>query len=579
MKIILVAFFLLLSTFCAAQSGKVNNQLNLLKTLTLNVKKKRISDILQLISKAGEFYFSYNGILFRQDSLMDMDIKGVQVREVLDRLFSGKVDYKEDAGYIILRPAENRLTIQASLIENTENEYVISGFVIDTRTGNMVRQASVYEKHLLQSTLTDQNGYFKLRFKGQQRGVILTASKENYRDSALVFLADVNIKPARYKDRNKDSSAIFSYAFSGTGIWRFLLSSRQRIQDLNISGFFAQTPFQASLVPGLSSHGSMGSNIINKVSLNVLGGYTGGTNGIEIAGLFNLTKGNIKKIQFAGLFNVVGGSVKALQLSGIYNRVKLNTDGIQVAGIINRVDENVNGIQIAGVYNIARKKVQGIQLAGLVNTNKSITGLQLAGMLNKVNNRLKGGQISGLVNYARRMDGFQLGLLNLADSASGLGVGLINLYKNGYRKFNFYSNELVNTNIAFKTGTAKFYSLMIVGKNFSDTTGLLTFGLGFGHEFPLNKNNNIAIEGSIQSLSPDHFKTADMIYRLQALLQLKVLSRLEVFAGPGYSYLKGLSNDVSVYRGQKDSIIKGYDNGNNVSASWIGWNIGLAVSL
>ncbi len=578
MKTILATLLIFLSFFCHAQQMQGNNQRNLSKTVTLKVKNGRISDILQMIGKAGSFYFSYEGMLFSQDRLVDLNIKGVQVREVLDQLFNGRIEYIEDTNYIILRHAPNRLTIQQALIENNEHEYMVSGFVIDTQTGNRLTKASVYEKQLLQSTLTDENGYFKIRFKGSQTGVILTASKENYRDSSLVCLADVNIKPVKYRDRNSDGNTIFSNAFSGTGVWRFLLSSRQRIQDLNISGFFAQTPFQASLLPGLSSHGSMGANIINKVSLNVIGGYTGGTNGIEVAGLFNLTKGDIKKIQFAGLFNIVGGSAKAIQIAGIYNNVKRNTAGIQVGGILNKADGNTTGIQLAGLYNITKKKVQGLQVSGMVNKAKAVAGFQLGGVFNKVSDRLEGVQISGLVNYARRMDGLQFSVLNLADSVSGLGIGLINIYKNGFQKLNVYANEIVNTNIAYKTGTAKLYSLLIVGKNFSDTTPLLTFGLGFGHEFILNKNIKIAAEGSIQSLSPDKFKTADILYRMQALVQVKVLSRVEVFAGPAYKYLTALSDTASRNHYRQPFWRRADESGNNDPTSF-GWNFGVSFLL
>jgi hypothetical protein len=60
---------------------------------------------------------------------------------------------------------------------------------------------------------------------------------------------------------------------------------------------------------------------------------------------------------------------------------------------------------------------------------------------------------------------------------------LINLSNNGYRKITVYSNEVINTNIAFKTRNAKLYTLLIAGKNFSDTARAFTFGLGLGHHF------------------------------------------------------------------------------------------------
>ncbi|OYW18030.1 MAG: hypothetical protein B7Z54_06910, partial [Sphingobacteriales bacterium 12-47-4] len=88
-----------------------------------------------------------------------------------------------------------------------------------------------------------------------------------------------------------------SYADLGkverTGMGKFLLSSGQKIQSLNLKKFFTERPFQVSLIPGLSSHGKLSSQVINKFSLNVLGGYTAGTQGIEIGGIFNIDKKDV----------------------------------------------------------------------------------------------------------------------------------------------------------------------------------------------------------------------------------------------------------------------------------------------
>ncbi|NII80973.1 MULTISPECIES: STN and carboxypeptidase regulatory-like domain-containing protein [unclassified Pedobacter] len=578
MKTKLIILLLFISGYCSAQVTTVDYRRNLSKGVSLNVKQERIGNVLQMISKAGGFYFSYNGVLFRQDSLVNLNVKNVPVREVLDQLFDGKVDYKENAEYIILRYAVNHLTIEAEHIANGENEYAISGYVVDTRTGNKVKQASVYEKKLLQAALTDNNGYFTLRFKGEHSGVILTASKETYRDTALVFLADINIKPGKYEDPDKEKGAFFTNTFGGRGIWRFLLSSKQRIQNLNIPDFLAQTPFQASFTPGLSSHGSMSSSVVNKVSLNILGGYTAGTNGFEIAGAFNLTKGDIKKIQVAGLFNVVGGSVKGTQFSGAYNDVNRNVDGLQVSGLLNRVENKVRGVQLAGVGNLSGKDVKGAQVAGLINVSKNTTGVQLAGVLNKTSGRLKGMQLAGLVNHAQNMDGFQLGVVNLADSSSGISIGLINLSNNGYRKIVVYSNEVINTNIAFKTGNAKLYTLLIAGKNFSDTARAFTFGLGLGHDFILNKRFSIAAEGTIQSIYIGNFEEANNLYRLQANLQFNAFSMLAIFAGPAYSYyVKGEAVPSENYK--KELAPAWQHSFKNGAQGWLGWNFGFMFSL
>ncbi len=580
MRIKLIILLLFISGYSSAQLSTDDYRRNLSKMVSLTIHQERVDYVLETLSKAGGFYFSYNGTLVKQDSLVNINVKNVPVRQVLDQLFDGDVDYKENSEYIILRYAVNHLNIEAANLSYGNNEFTVSGYVIDTKTGNYIKQASVYEKQLLQVALTDHTGYFSLRFKGEYSGVILTASKETYRDTALVFLADVKVKPIGYEDPNKEKGAFFSKTFGSRGIWRFLLTSKQKSQNANLPNFLARTPFQASFLPGLSSHGSMSSSVVNKVSLNIIGGYTAGTNGFELAGTFNLTKGNIKNVQTAGLFNVVGGSVQGVQIAGAYNDVNENIKGVQVAGVINRVEGNVDGLQLAGAINIAGLDLNGTQVGGLINWSKNTTGIQIGGLINKTTNQLKGLQVSGLINYAKRMNGFQVGIINLADTATGISLGLINWSKNGYRKLNFYTNEIFHNNIALKTGNQNLYSLLIVGNNFSDTARVFTFGLGLGHEFNLNKRFAIGLEGIIQSVYLGNWEDFNSLYRIQTNFQFNAFKKLTFFAGPAYSYYtQNISKDAIAKNYKKELAPAWHHRFKNNAQGWLGWNLGVSISL
>ena len=132
---------------------------------------------------------------------------------------------------------------------------------------------------------------------------------------------------------------------------RFLLSSKQKVQSLNLKNFFTSRPFQVSFTPGLSTHGKLSSQVVNNFSLNVIGGYTAGTNGVEIGGIFNIDKKEVKYVQAAGIFNMAGGNVKGVQMAGINNTVLDTVKALQAAGVRNYVKGKLNGVQLAGVYN------------------------------------------------------------------------------------------------------------------------------------------------------------------------------------------------------------------------------------
>ncbi len=576
MKLQLTLIMLSLTCFANAQKAF---QHNLDKLVSMNIKQGKVGDVLDKVSKAGDFYFSYNGALFKQDSLVSLRVKEAPVRDVLDKLFDGKVDYRETGEYVILRYAASRLTIEPENITTAENLYMISGYIIDTETGKKVKQASVYEKRLLQSTLTDDEGYFRLRFKGEHSTVILTASKEFYRDTSLVFLSDIKVKPEGYKEKDNEYVKGFFNSIENSGISRFFISSKQRFQSLNIPGFFANSPFQASLIPGLSSHGIMSSQVVNKASLNILGGYTAGINGIELAGLFNITKGDVKKLQAAGLFNTIGGSVEGIQMSGLVNDVRTDMKGLQAAGLVNHVVKDAEGVQLAGLGNIVSKNTKGTQAAGLGNiVSGSMDGVQLAGLLNFASGKQRGIQISGLLNYAKEMTGVQFGVINISGTNTGYSIGLINYARHGYHKVSLSSNEIFNANAAFKMGNANLYNILFVGRNYSDTARLETMGFGFGHDFIFSNKVSIAGEYSSQYVYIGNWDYANFLNRFQANLQIQIFKGLTIFGGPVYSVYTSEAPVGSAAKGYKQQVAPAKHHAYTGDIKgWWGWNAGITL--
>lgn len=575
-KLVLLLTFTI--AFCKGQPMVSAPLRNLDKRVTLNISQEPVSAVLDKISKAGDFYFSYSGSLFKQDSIVNMNVRSAYVRDILDQLFNGKVDYRETGEYIILRYAANHLTIEPENITSAEQLYLISGYIIDTKTGKKVKQASVYEKRLLQSALTDDNGYFKLRFKGNHSEVILTASKDSYRDTTLVFLSDITVKPGSYRGDDGQVNTFYN-SVGASGIGRFFISSKQRIQNLNIPNFLAYSPFQASFTPGLSSHGMMSSQVVNKLSLNVLGGYTAGSNGFELAGLFNINKGDMDKLQFAGLFNLVGGSVRGFQVAGLFNEVQGDQTGMQAAGLLNHNRKNSTGFEVAGLMNITHGESLGMQSAGLVNlVRKNTNGVQLAGLGNLAVKDLKGIQIAGLFNYAKNMNGVQIGLINVADSSSGYSIGLLNLVKNGYHQFSLSTNSVTNTNIGFKTGNAKLYTIMYAGTNISDTAKVSSLGLGLGHDFIFNKRISIAAELSFHYLYLGNFDYGNTLNKLQTNLQVQLFKGIGIFAGPTYYYYNTDAPPGSSGKNYKQQVYpKKHQSFSGNNKGWLGFNAGITI--
>ena len=564
MKYILMIILALLISSAHAQS-------KLDKDISIRVKQTRLSVLLDTIGKRNGFYFSYSNDQISADSLVNLSIDHLPLRTVLDSLFKGNVEYKESPGYIILRLAPNDLTLKAENVGGKEQSFYISGYILDERTGQGIPHASIYEKRLLVSTLSDHKGYFKIRVKAAGM-LTLTVSKEFYKDASVNFLSDVTIglkprKPDYSEESNPDKAA-------KSWLGRIFVSSKLRAQGVNLRNYFANAPFQTSLTPGLSSRGMMSSQVVNHLSFNLIGGYTAGLEGVEFAYIFNINRLDVKYLQVAGLFNVTGGNFQGVQIGGIGNNVLKKVNGLQLATTYNMVTDSVKGMQVGGIFNSTKSSVNGVQLSAVLNyAGKNSSGLRMAGIANISGDTAKGAQIAGILNKAKVMNGFSFGLINIADTLNGYALGVLNLSKNGYHKIMAYSSDLAPVNIGFKSGNHKLYAVFSAGLNPGNSITCYNLGWGIGHDFMLNNRYSIAAEISSHTLLASGWQQSYSVDRLSAMLNYKVSRKVSFFAGPSVNLLHNEGLEA-----ERQQIIKDKPGLMNIGKNkgWTGWTIGVS---
>jgi hypothetical protein len=585
-------------------------QANLQKNISLEVKNQRLDNVLEILSNKGDFYFSYNSSIIKKDSLVSFRASNKTVKEILSQLFNTTYEFKESGNYIIIRKAPIRMTLVTQKGVTEEKIYSVSGFVYDEQSGAAINEASIYEKTILASAMTNEEGFFKIKLKSSKNSMAeLTVSKEFYEDTSVKIQprfdqqltitmmpveipgSTIVITPEDYL--TPDSLRVItdttvaanppvvtdSIKVQQTGVGRFLLSGKQKIQSLNLKNFFATRPFQFSVVPGLSTHGQLSSQVVNNFSLNIFGGYTAGTNGLELGGLFNIDKKEVKYVQAAGLFNSVGGEVKGVQLAGINNLVQDNVSALQAAGINNFVTGKMHGLQIAGIYNHVSDSVKGMQVAGIGNfSNEKVNGVQIAGVSNISNKEIGGVQIAGVVNYTKKLRGVQIGLINIADTSAGYSIGLINIIVKGYHKLSFSANEIQNVNAAFKTGNSKLYSILQAGVNLSDSNKVYSFGYGLGSELSLNKKKTFSINPELgcQYLYLGSWDYTNLLNRFNLNFNVKLGKYVSFFAGPSYSvYITDQHVGFSGYRFPVPPSSYNSTKFSNKVTGWFGWNAGI----
>jgi hypothetical protein len=582
----------LLSPYCQAQ--KMLNQ-----SISIHVKQRPVAEVLKLISEQGKFYFSYNSNLIPEDSLVTLTAQSKSVRQVLDILLAGTYQYKETGNYVIIQQAPK------------EKYYYLTGQIFDHETGKEVDYASVYSREQLVSALSDDQGFFRLRLRDRNFPLNLTISKIGYADTVVVINSDreTNLR-ITVSQKAIDLDPLFVRYSEGEGSWltRLLISSKLRLQSRNIGRFFVSLPYQASLTPGLSTHGKMSSQVVNKFSLNLIGGYTAGVNGAEIAGIFNISRQDVRYFQVAGLFNMVAGDVHGLQVAGFYNHVQDTLRGIQVSGFASQINKQltgvqvsgflgkvsggirgiqlsgagniakdiVNGGQISGIFNIAAGPVKGFQLSGVFNNSKNnFSGVQIAGIGNNSRKEMAGLQFAGL-NYAKNLKGVQIGMINVADSSSGYSIGLINIVKKGKGAVSLYASEVLPVNMAWKSGNRKLYGIFTVGTGIGESNKAYAFGFGFGKEVRLNNTLSVHAEITNQNFYLGEWKTIPVLYRLHTGLNINLTKRISLFAGPAFSIFNSSQKDFK--KGYQSFSDKGFSRFkvNSTTHAWLGWQGGLS---
>ncbi|HEY9003707.1 MAG TPA: carboxypeptidase-like regulatory domain-containing protein [Mucilaginibacter sp.] len=474
--------------------------------------------VLQKIASKGEFTFAYNNKAIPADSIISVSGFNGTIYSFLINTLGPDYEFKEVPGYIVLRHAPSKMLVTAAIENIRDQQLTIRGQVLDVSNRTPVKQVSVYERNQLISTLTDDDGDFQLTLNNQNGPISLTATKENYRDTSLLFLKEVKVnskKKKRYKYHPEETVDKL-----GKGIARMFIGSKQRIQNMNLGGFFAFSPYQVSLTPGLSSHGMYSSQVANNVSINMLGGYTAGAQGVEIGGLFNIDRWDAGFLQAAGLFNVIGGKMNGIQVAGIFNQVLDKTSGIQVAGISNYANE-VKGLQFAGIYNVA-KKVKGVQLAGLVN---------------------------------------------VADS-SDYPIAPINFIKNGHKSLSLSYDELHYAHLDFRSGGRVLYGLIGAGYNV-DYSGKYAFDIGFGAYFLHRSSFTLDGEYGYEALT-SFKKDPDQISSFRLLAGLNLTKRVRLFVGPTINLASYTASEPLVIHGWKVNTYGSGDDINTIYAAAAG---------
>jgi hypothetical protein len=584
--------------------------------------------ILNSISQQSGSVFSYNSKLVDTKKYFSIHVSNVSIREALFIIFEHSIIFTTKGKYIILtKPKENKK-------KSDNDKIIVEGYILNNDSTGKLQNVTVYDKDQLISTTTDQYGYFKIELSPAKSITQLKVSKLGYADT---IISPVQIKSGFVKiNMPKKQNNKFNNEFADSlrvKVPRWLLSKTQKINSLNINDSIFRK-VQISFVPFISTNLMLGGSAINDYSFNIIGGYVKGVRKFEVGGIFNIDRGDVQYAQLAGCINLVLGNVNGFQYAGIINIAK-NVNGGQVAGWMNINYGNgkyvqfagignfclgsYNGFQSAGIYSISRN-LKGAQLNGILSAAKNVDGSQISGIVS-VADTIKGTQVSGISNFSRSFkgvqvasisnlsgvasgfqiggitnvsydtatnqiasianvakvsNGFQMALVNIADTSSGVPIGLFSYVRKGYHRFEFSIDELRFVNFSFRTGVNYLYNIFSAGIQLNKFDYIVwNYKLGLGAFIPINTNYKHNFEASINNIVYNTtFSDYAEMYTLYYGIDKKIGKKTTLDFGVTYNFLS-LNTQEKNYYNKIEKISPYYlsttvEKNGNVVKDWIG---------
>jgi hypothetical protein len=291
--------------------------------------------------------------------------------------------------------------------------------------------------------------------------------------------------------------------------------------------------------------------VLKNISLALVAGYAWRVEGVDLSfglawteheleglqlGNAALDEGDLRGLQASGFVSVVGGTLHGAQLSGTWGWVEGDVHGFQGSGLVDVARGRVHGFQGAGLATWARREVHGFQSAGLFNyAGEELHGFQAAGVAN-IAGDVRGLQIAPL-NIGDRAS-TQIGIVNVAERADGVTIGLVNAIRDGIHGVSVYASDTAATNVAFTLGGKHTYTAFTAGiAPFVHSKGWVA-GIGFGGRATLGDFYADLSEFAriVRTDFADGFaKDTGELFTTQLIAGWEVFEPVKIFAGPTFN--------------------------------------------
>ena len=558
-------FFLVFLFFVLKQTAY--SQTNPLeKRATLQVQNEPVENVFTVLTQQTGVRFSYNSQLINPKSKVTVNVQNKTIKEILPKIIPASVTYKKVGEHIVflqkdngklmndclndVSVAEDTLTLTKDTISLTKEEEMkaqIAGILMavatasapvvaqDTTQMKQQREQAVHSEQVDKKTSEQVNE----STSGQDTQI----AEHSTQDSTSSQKPEKPLVPAQLT---------FIYPL-GTG-WVKSAEKSYHFSLNVLGGVIGQLQgFEAGSIFNINKYGARGAQFAGVFNIAAACNPALSSRNAQFAGVFNLTQKG-KSAQFAGVFNI--GDTAYFQAGGVFNMA--HETGAQFAGVFNSADTarfqaagvvNIAGeapFQAAGVANVSSKTA--FQAAGVVNVSYQRAAFQAAGVVNVAQESVC--QIAGVVNVTKK-GRFQMGVINVRDTADGVSLGLINIVKHGgILEAGIEAGEFVHTAVTFRSGVQRLYSIISVGYNYTDN--FWSVGYGLGTSFKLVGNLSLNLELTHATLynhnwSNRYSSAGKALTQFTPMLNYRFAKHFKIYAGPSLNLLYQYDDYFSGY--------------------------------
>jgi hypothetical protein len=596
-KISIIFLFLFTGFITFSQTNSLE------KRATIQFQNAPFEKVLETISHQTGVRFSYNSQLINPNTKITVTAQNKTIQEILPKILPATVSYKKVGEHVVFVPigemekaesrkqnieepktlvAENRKqNVEEPKILVAESKKVENNISLDNGKLNddcltivsVAKDTAIFTKDTISLTKEED-------MKSQIAGILMAVATASAPVIAQDTIQRTNGRIDEWTNEQMDERTN-GRMDERTNEQVFEKTSVQDSSSFNVPEK-ALVPVQLTFFYPLGTGWVKSAEKIYHFSINILGGVTGQLKGFEVGSLFNINRYGAIGAQFAGLFNIAGAKNPDIQsmnaqFAGLFNYTEKGTSvqfaGIgnigdttylQAGGIFNIAHEantqfggifniaHTTNAQFAGLFNVAHKV--HAQFAGLFNKGMSDVPFQAAGLFNaalKTKCQLAGVaniaqesvcQIAGVVNVTKK-GCFQMGLINVRDTADGVSLGLINIVKHGgILEVGIEAGEFVHNALTFRSGVQRLYSIISVGYNY--TENFLSVGCGLGTSFKLIGNLRLNLElthatlyNNFSNYHRHYWPDWRSLTQFTPMLNYRFAKHFKIYAGPSLNIL------------------------------------------